>query len=136
MNREKERYIFESSPVFRAILSLALPSVLGQIILVIYNMADTLFVGLTGSDEMLAAVTVCMPAFMFLSAVANLFGIGGASVVARMLGADKRDEAKMASSFAIWGCVFTAAFYSLGTFLLADRFVDLLGGTDPMIHQL
>lgn len=136
MNREKERYLFESSPVFRAILSLALPSVLGQIILVIYNMADTYFVGLTNSDEMLAAVTVCMPAFMFLSAIANLFGIGGASVVSRMLGAGKRDEAKMASSFAIWGCVFTASIYSIGVFFFADRFVDLLGGTHAMIHPL
>ena len=135
MNREKERYLFESSPVFRAILSLALPSVLGQIILVIYNMADTYFVGLTGSDEKLAAVTVCMPAFMFLSAVANLFGIGGASVVSRMLGSGKRDQARMTSSFAFWGCAFTAGIYSLGVFLFADRFVDLLGGSDPLIHM-
>ncbi len=136
MNREKERYLFENSPVIRAIISLALPSVFGQIILVIYNMADTYFVGLTNSDVKLTAVTVCMPAFMFLSAIANLFGIGGASVVSRMLGGGKRDEAKMASSFAFWGCVFTAAVYSLGTFLFADRFLDLLGGGDELVHPL
>ena len=136
MNREKERYIFESSPVIRAIMSLALPSVFGQIILVIYNMADTYFVGLTGSDVKITAVTVCMPAFMFLSAIANLFGIGGASVVSRMLGSGKRDEARMASAFAFWGCVFTAGLYSLGSFLLVDRFVSLLGGSDAEIHPL
>ena len=136
VNREKERYIFESSPVIRAIMSLALPSVFGQIILVIYNMADTYFVGLTGSDVKITAVTVCMPAFMFLSAIANLFGIGGASVVSRMLGAGKRDGARMASSFAFWGCVFTTGLYSLGSFLLADRFIDLLGGSAADIHPL
>ena len=135
MNREKERYLFENSPVFRAIVSLALPSVLGQIILVIYNMADTYFVGLTGSDEKLAAVTVCMPAFMFLSAIANLFGIGGASVVSRMLGSGKRKEASMASSFAFWGCAFVAGLYSLGVFFFAGRFVELLGGSEPLIHM-
>ena len=117
-------------------MALALPSVFGQIILVIYNMADTYFVGLTGSDEMITAVTVCMPAFMFLSAIANLFGIGGASVVSRMLGAEKRSEAKMASSFAFWGCVVTAGIYSFGTFLLADLFINLLGGGNAMIHPL
>jgi len=136
VNRDKERYVFESSPVLRAIVSLALPSVFGQIILVIYNMADTYFVGLTDSDEMITAVTVCMPAFMFLSAIANLFGIGGASVVSRMLGRGKLEESRMASSFAFWGCVFTAGFYSLGTFLFADVFVDLLGGTNAAIHPL
>ena len=136
VNREKEKYIFESSPVIRAIMSLALPSVFGQIILVIYNMADTYFVGLTGSDENITAVTVCMSAFMFLSAIANLFGIGGASVVSRMLGSGKRDEARMASAFAFWGCVFTAGIYSLGSFLFADRFIDLLGGSNNFIHPL
>ena len=72
-----KKELFESTPVPEAIWKLALPAVLGQIILVLYNMADTFFVGLTGSDAMLSAVTICMPAFMFLSAVANLFGIGG-----------------------------------------------------------
>ena len=134
VNREKERYIFESSPVIRAIMSLALPSVFGQIILVIYNMADTYFVGLTGSDVKITAVTVCMPAFMFLSAIANLFGIGGASVVSRMLGGGKRDEARMASAFAFWGCVLTSGIYSLGSFLFVDRFIDLLGGSAADVH--
>ena len=136
MNREKERYLFESSPVFRAILSLALPSVFGQIILVIYNMADTYFVGLTGSDEMITAVTVCMPAFMFLSAISNLFGIGGASVLSRMLGAGNPSGARSASAFSFWGCVAVSALYSGGALLFLDRFVDLLGGTNEAIHPL
>ena len=100
MNREKEKYIFESSPVIRAIMSLALPSVFGQIILVIYNMADTYFVGLTGSDENITAVTVCMSAFMFLSAIANLFGIGGGSLSARLMGARQEHECGKVSAFA------------------------------------
>ena len=83
---KREKHLFEEAPMAEAILSLAMPAVMGQIILVIYNMADTFFVGLTGSDAMITAVTVCMPAFMFLSAIANLFGVGGASVIARALG--------------------------------------------------
>ena len=75
--KKRREYLFSDAPVFEAILQLALPTIIGQIILVIYNMADTFFVGLTGSDAMLTAVTVCMPAFMFLSAISNLFGIGG-----------------------------------------------------------
>lgn len=71
--------MFEDEPVGRAIMKLAMPAVIGQIILVIYNMADTFFVGLTGSDAMITSVTVCMPAFMILSAIANLFGAGGAA---------------------------------------------------------
>ena len=126
--------LFENQKVLRAILTLALPSALGQIILVIYNMADTLFVGLTGSDSLLSAVTVCMPAFMFLSAVSNLFGIGGSSVMARALGCNDREKAKHASAFAIWGCAAVTCLYCLGVLILMDPFIDLLGGSDPMIH--
>ena len=69
--RLNRKALFETLPVWQAILKLALPSVAGQIILVIYNMADAFFVGLTGSDEKIAAVTLCMPAFLVLSALAN-----------------------------------------------------------------
>ncbi len=134
-SREKEKYLFEESPVMKAIISLALPSVMGQIILVIYNMADTFFVGLTKSDAMITAVTVCMPAFMFLSAISNLFGVGGASVISRLLGAQKRDQAKHASAFAIWGCIAVSLLYSLGVFVFMDGFVNLLGGAAEDVHS-
>lgn len=134
-SNEKEKYLFEKCPVYKAILNLALPSVMGQIILVIYNMADTFFVSLTKSDAKITAVTVCMPAFMFLSAISNLFGVGGASVISRMLGAKKKDGAKHAAQFAIWGCIGVTVIYSLGVFLFMDGFVNLLGGGNPEVHS-
>lgn len=128
--------LFEHKSVPHAILELAIPSVIGQIILVIYNMADTLFIGMTGSDAMITAVTVCMPAFMFLSAISNLFGVGGASVISRALGVKDWERAQYTSSFAIWGCLLTSLFYSLGAWLLIDPFVNFLGGSHPAIHDL
>ena len=65
----KEQALFAQSPIVQAIMHLAFPTVIGQIIMVVYNMADTFFIGLTGSDAMVTAVTICMPAFMFLSAI-------------------------------------------------------------------
>lgn len=127
--------IFEKTPVLRSIFALALPTVLGQVIMVIYNMADTFFVGMTGSDEMLTAVTVCMPSFMFLSAIANLFGVGGACAISRSLGKSDLDRASAASIFAFWGCAAVTALYSLFAFLLADSFIDLLGGQEKDVHS-
>ena len=135
MNKIAERELFENYKVPRAVIKLAVPTVIGQIILVIYNMADTFFVGLTGRDEMITAVTVCMPAFMFLSAISNLFGVGGASVIARALGAGKTEDVKNASVFAFWGCMATASLYSISAFLLLDPFVDILGGSVPVVHR-
>ena len=101
--KEREKTLFEDVPVLEAIFKLAVPTVVGQIILVLYNMADTFFIGLTGSDAMITAATVCMPAFMFLQAISNLFGVGGASVISRALGARALQRAKDTASFAFWG---------------------------------
>ena len=134
MDAAKKRELFETCSVTEAILRMALPTVVGQIILVIYNMADTFYVGLTGNDAMLTAVTVCMPAFMFLSAISNLFGVGGASVIARALGRGDPGRAGAASGFAFWGCLGTTVLYSLFAWFFRHGFVDLLGGVNPEAH--
>lgn len=131
----KKKELFEAKPVLQAIMTLAFPSVIGQIILVFYNIADTLFIGMTKSDEMLTAVTVCMPAFMFLSAISNLFGVGGASVISRSLGKRKEERASDASRFAVWGCAGLTVLYCLGALVFLDLFVDLLGGSVPTVHE-
>lgn len=135
MNAIKDRELFEEKRVSSAVFRLAFPTVIGQIILVIYNMADTFFIGLTGNDAMLTAVTVCMPAFMFLSAISNLFGIGGASVIARAMGSRETDRVRKTSAFSFWGCLGVTAVYSLTACLMKDSFIDLLGGTNPLVHK-
>ena len=129
-----ERELFEGSPILAAIFRLAIPTVAGQIILVIYNMADTFFIGLTGSDAKLTAATVCMPAFMFLSAISNLFGVGGSSVISRALGTHNKGRVRRASAFSCWGCLTLTAVYSLLAYLCSDVFIDLLGGKAAQVH--
>ena len=133
-DRARELRVFSEYPVLRAVLTLAVPTVISQVILVVYNMADTFFIGMAGSDALITAVTVCMPAFMFLSAISNLFGIGGASVIARALGAGDAARARRASAFAFWGCLATTLAYALGARVLLHPFVDALGGSAPEVH--
>ena len=135
MLNTKEKELFENCSVPTAIFRLAFPTVIGQIILVVYNMADTFFVGLAGDDAKLTAVTVCMPAFMLLSAISNLFGAGGASVISRALGRGDEARVKAAAAFSFWGCLITAALYSVLAYVGKDVFADLLGGTDPAVHK-
>ena len=134
MHSAKKTELFESSHILESVVKLAFPTVIGQIIMVIYNMADTFFISLTGSDAMISAVTVCMPAFMFLSAVSNLFGVGGSSVISRAIGRDDSARARNAASFSFWGCVITTLLYSALALLFLDPFIDLLGGADEAVH--
>lgn len=132
----KEKELFEKTPVFEAVLKLVLPTVMGQIILVVYNMADTFFIGLTGSDMLITSVTISMPAFMFLSAISNLFGIGGAAAASRAMGRRNKDRVGNISAFALWGCVLVTGLYGFFLKIGMDPFVDLLGGSHPGVHQI
>ncbi|MBQ8074625.1 MAG: hypothetical protein IJ237_01440 [Oscillospiraceae bacterium] len=132
---KSRRELFENAPVLNAVLVLAIPSMIGQVILVIYNIADTLFVSFSNSDEMITAVTVCMPAFMFLSAISNLFGVGGASVISRALGSRLKEKAKQVSAFSLWGCIVVTVLYCLGALAFLPQFVNLLGGSAPIVHE-
>ena len=132
MNRQAEN-IFEKMPIFEAVLRLGVPTIAGQIILVIYNIADTYFIGLTNSDMKLAAVTVCLPAFMFLSAISNLFGVGGGASVSRALGLQEKRRASGICSFSFWGCIAVTAVYSAAVFAFRREFIFLLGGHDHLV---
>ena len=135
MNRNlKREALFSEAPVFEAVTRLAVPTIVSQVILVLYNMADTFFIGQNGTDAMITAAAVCMPAFMILSALSNLFGIGAVGVISRALGSGNPVRAKDASAFAFWGCFASAGVYALLCFLLRHPYIDLLGGSHPSVH--
>ena len=137
----KKKDLFENQPVLKAIMSLALPSIIGQLILVIYNMTDTFFIGLASksdyfvtsglSSELVAGVTICMPVYMILSAISNLFGIGAASVISRSLGKGNPWRAKNSSRFAFWCCLFTTMTYCGLVALVSGPLASYLSGNAP-----
>ena len=102
----------------KAVLTLVVPTVISQILTIIYNFADTWFVGRTNNEAAVAAVSVAMPLFIVMTGLANLFGIGGSSVISRSLGAKKKEDAKKAFSFALWGGICAAVVYSVLIFFL------------------
>ena len=89
----KEKDIFENMPVRKAALTLAVPTVISQLIVLIYNLDDTWFIGQTGEPLQAAAVTVSYPVFMLLGGFGNLFGIGGGSLISRLLGSGDQGNA-------------------------------------------
>lgn len=97
MNTNK--YLFEEAPVSRAVMTMAIPTMISMLVVVIYNMADTFFIGQTGDPMQVAAVSLATPVFMVFMALGNLFGIGGSSAISRALGEKKPERAKNISSF-------------------------------------
>ena len=107
------RELFENMPVRKAVFSLVVPTIISQLITVIYNMADTFFIGQLNDSNQVAAASLAMPLFILLTGIANLFGIGGSSLVARSLGAGDREKAKHAAAFSIWTAIAVSVLYGL-----------------------
>ena len=122
-------YLFENMPVKRAVLKQIIPAVFSQIIVLIYNLADTYFVGMLNDPIQTAAVTVSYPAFVMLTAISNLFAIGGASLLARSLGQKNEKKAKSVSVISFWGGLVCAVLFSLLFWLLAAPVLHLCGAT-------
>lgn len=101
MNSNKE--LFEDAPVSKAVAVMAVPTIITMLVVVIYNMADTFFIGQTNDAMKVAAVSLATPVFMVFMALGNLFGIGGSSAISRALGEKKPERAKQISSFCCYG---------------------------------
>lgn len=114
-------------PVAKAVRLMAVPTVIGQLIVLIYNMADTFFIGRTDNPYMVAAASLILPVFNITLSVACVAGVGGSALISRLLGENRRDEAKTVSSFSIWFSLFVAAFFSLGVLIFMKPLLLLLG---------
>lgn len=127
--KSKEIKIFEEYPVHKAVAAMALPTIVSQIIFVIYNLADTWYVGLTEDANAVAAISLCLPVYTMMSGISNLFGIGGASVLARALGQGDIKKARRTFACSIWGAFAVGLFYAL-LLLALNRPLLLLIGAD------
>ena len=128
MSLRKETEIFENYSIPRAVAALAVPTVITQIITIIYNFADTWYVGLTNNSAAIAALSVCMPIYVLMAAIANLFGIGASSVISRSLGSRMPEKARRAFSFALWGGIAVSTLYSVLIVLFRSELAYLIGG--------
>ena len=130
----ERRTLFEDSPVHIAVLHQILPAIAAQMVTLLYNLADTYFVGLLNNPSHTAAVTVSYSPFMLLTVVSNLFGIGGASSISRALG---RKESKMPaniSSVSFWFGSLSAFLYGIVFVFIRNPVLRLCGATDEIFE--
>lgn len=102
MEDNKSMEVFAKAPIRKAVLQNALPAMAAMLMVLIYNLADTFFIGQTHDDLQVAAVSLATPAFLLFMSVGTVFGIGGTSVISRALGEGRRDYAK--TYLTIVGC--------------------------------
>lgn len=133
MRNTNKTELFERAPVPRALAAMAIPTIINQLVNLVYNMVDAFFIGQTGNSYMIAATTLTLTLVMLNVAFSNLFGIGGGSLLARLMGAQKTDRMKKVSAFSLWGAILLAAVYSLLLGLFLNPVLTLLGASQSTL---
>lgn len=129
MNEKQSMEIFEKAPIPTAVLKNAVPAMAAMLMVLVYNLADTFFIGQTHDDIQVAAVSLATPAFLIFMAVGTIFGIGGTSVISRAMGEGRPDYAKKVCSFCMWSCAAVGLVMSALFLIFMEQILYLMGAS-------
>ena len=130
MEDAQKTELFERTPIPKAVMKLAVPTVLSSLVMVLYNLADTYFVGMLNNAVQNAAVTLAAPLLLAFNAVNNLFGVGSSSMMSRSLGKKDYETVYRSSAFGFYCAVFAGLLFSIVYTLLQNPLLRLLGATE------
>lgn len=127
MERSLDQY--DKMPVSKAVIQNALPAVAAMLMVLIYNLADTFFIGQTHDAYQVAAVSLATPIFLVFMSIGTIFGVGGTSVISRAYGEGKKEYAKKVCSFCMWSCVVIGILLTIGFLAFMGPLVKLIGAS-------
>ncbi len=119
--------LFEHTPIPKAVMTLAVPTIVSSLVMVLYNLADTYFVAQLNDSIQNSAVTLAAPVLLAFNAVNNLFGVGASSMMSRALGRKDYETVYQSSALGFYGAFFSAAFFSVLYTLFRAPFLTVLG---------
>lgn len=111
---------YSKMPVSKAVIQNALPAVAAMLMVLIYNLADTFFIGQTHDAYQVAAVSLATPVFLVFMSIGTIFGVGGTSVISRAYGEGKKEYAKKICSFCMWSCIAIGILLTIGFLVFLD----------------
>jgi len=129
----KENLSFENESIWRLIAKNGIPAMITMIVVIVYNLADTFFVGQTHNDLMVAAVSVAAPIFTLLITIGTLIGGGGCSIISNALGSKNMQRAKQTSSFCFYISIGIGIIFAIFLILACNPILRLVGATDDTI---
>ena len=133
MEDAQKTELFESMPIPRAVMKLAIPTVLSSLVMVLYNLADTYFVGMLNNAVENAAVTLAAPPLLAFNAVNNLFGVGSSSMMSRSLGKKDYETVYRSAAFGFYCSIFAGLLFSIAYTVFQVPLLNLLGATEETL---
>ena len=134
MNDSEKQLLFEKMPIPGAVARLVIPTIMGSLVMILYNLADTYFVGYLNDPVQNAAVTLAAPLLLAFNAVNNLFGVGSSSMMSRALGLKNYDSVRRSAAFGIYCSIISGLLFSLGYSLMSGSVLNLLGADETTVE--
>lgn len=122
--------LFEKTAPAKALAIMALPTVASQMIILIYNLADTWFIGRTNNPYMIGASSLALTVYLAVTALANVFGVGGGSLMVRLIGEKKMEDARRVASYSVAMSAVSAVIFSLLVLAFMEPMLKALGASD------
>lgn len=122
-----ENELMGQMKISKAVAKMAVPSVISSLVTVVYNMADTFFVGQTGDPLQVAAVSLTNPIFILMMAFANMFGMGGSAVLSMALGAKNEKRARQTSAFVTYASLIVGILSAVILIVFMDPILSVFG---------
>lgn len=129
MDKQNSMEVFHNVPVSQAVFKNALPAMAAMLMVLVYNLADTFFIGQTNDALQVVAVSLATPVFLMFMSVGTIFGIGGTSVISRAMGEKREEYAKKACSFCMWACITVGIVMSCLFLVFMDNILTMLGAS-------
>lgn len=131
--KDDPKEIFENMPTMKALAKMALPSIASQLVTLIYNIADTWFIGQTDNPYMVAASSIALTIFIITVSISNLFAVGGGTLMVRLMGGKRENEAKKVASLSLIMAAASALLFSLVCLIFMDPLLRQLGASGNTI---
>lgn len=127
MEENEKIVLFEKTPIPSAVAKLSIPMVFSSLVMVLYNMADTYFVGMLNNPVENAAVALAAPVLLAFNAVNNLFGVGTSSMMSRALGRKDYDTVSESSAFGFYCSLISGILFGILCTILNSPLLTLIG---------
>ena len=121
--------LFEKTKPSKALMTMALPTIASQVIILVYNLADTWYIGRTNNPYMIAASSLALTIYLAIVALANVFGVGGGSLMVRLQGEQKPNDARRVASYSVSMSAISALVFSVVVLLFMEPLLKLLGAS-------
>ena len=133
-NSGKESLLSSVRPS-KAIVQLAIPATLALLAKAIYNIVDTAYIGMLGSDTALAAVGVTLPLLLIMVSIENIFAAGAAVLAGRQLGAGDRDGAGQTVTTIVGFSMLVGAALCLAGLACMEPLLRAFGASEAVLPQ-